>query len=122
MPQDLKVVATFREHEWSAALGERRGHIPHDHGIAFSVQCELCAERRNGDTTRTLGRVNTNGGFTQDHAMGDAAPERVRLRIDTVPDRAALHEDDRLMIHLSDRFGSRRSRVQIPAPRFGKAL
>ena len=96
--EDFDMLGALRENKRRAAFAQRGGHIVADHRVARFRADDLGAEIlvfQPPVGIRFGGGAEPGG--TDDHVMGKGPGVRLLFGIHAMADRAALHEDDRVM-------------------------
>ena len=113
-----EVFVSFCEHERRAARMDGFNDILADAAIPRFVADEFGIERSKLDSfVRRRRHCRLKGCRTYKNTVRKRTPHRLRFRVDAMPHRAALHEDDRMMAILpSDRCGQSRDELCFRTP------
>ena len=94
----FEMFVSFCEHERRAGCLDSFDHIFADTAIPRFVAYQIAVERMKLDAlVRRRRHCRLKGCRTHQNAVGKRPSHGLGLRIDAMPNRTALHEDDRMM-------------------------
>src|SRR5262249_60292956 len=114
----VEMAVSFCKYERRGACLDSFDHIFADAAIPRFVANQFPIERMKLDSlVRSRRHCRLKGRRTHENAVDKGPPHRLGLRVNAMPHRAALHEDDRMMAILPrDRCGQSRDEPCFRTP------